>query len=113
MASGENVPTMFVDRDSDVAATGHGYDLLFEGEEEHSMKAIEKLRTKFDLVVEYKVGPEVGDDRQGLLLNRVITWIDGAILWEGDPRQVELLLADFGTQHVQDGPDPGSASDGR
>ena len=55
MKSGAAVPTAFYDAALDVTAVSHGDDLLFEADDEQGTAAIEKLRTRVDLVVKYKL----------------------------------------------------------
>ena len=100
MKSGAAIPTLFYDDIQDIAAVGHGDDLLFEAPEVQGIAAIERIRQRFDLVVKAKLGPGPGDNKEALLLNRVLTWTENngkqIVRWEADPRQVELLLAEVG-----------------
>ena len=58
--------------------------------------AVERLSTKFELEIKYKLGPDDKDDKQAMLLNRVITWTPEGIYWEADPWQIELVIAELG-----------------
>ena len=42
------------------------------------------------------LGPEAGDDKKASLLNRLLTWEDSRLLWECDPRQIDLAIAELG-----------------
>ena len=55
-----------------------------------------RLGKHFELVVKATLGPEVGDDKQASLLNRLLTWEDSRLLWECDPRQIDLAVAELG-----------------
>ena len=111
MISGASVPTLFYDAFRDIAAVGHGDDIMFEAPEVEGLEAIGKLGKRFDLVVKAKLGPEPGDSKEALLLNRVLTWaeVDGkqVVRWEADPRQLELLLAEVGCAQCKPQVSPG------
>ena len=35
-------------------------------------------------------------DKQACLFSRLLTWTEGGLLWECDPRQIELAIAELG-----------------
>ena len=108
MGSEKACPTIFYEAAMDLRACGHGDDIMFEGEVSHMELAVSRLESKFELEVKYKLGPEAGDDKQGLLLNRAISWCQEGIYWEADPRQVELLVAELGLVDAKSAPTPGT-----
>eukprot|EP00971_Amphidinium_carterae_P057384 1134660-Amphidinium_carterae.1 len=55
-----------------------------------------KLGERFELKVKAKIGPDENDDKNMVLLNRVLEWTDRGVYWESDPRHTELLLAEVG-----------------
>ena len=44
------------------------------------------------------LGPEAGDETSIVILNRVLEWRNGRTAIEADPRHVELILQEMGTQ---------------
>eukprot|EP00971_Amphidinium_carterae_P060274 1192760-Amphidinium_carterae.1 len=55
-----------------------------------------------DHVLAEGTGPEERDDKQCTLLNRVLLWTETGIVYEADPRHVELILAEAGTLHAKE-----------
>ena len=47
------------------------------------------------------------DDKSGMVLNRLITWERHQLLWESDPRQPELSIAELGLQDSKPRTSPG------
>eukprot|EP00971_Amphidinium_carterae_P130833 2591827-Amphidinium_carterae.1 len=48
------------------------------------------------------LGPEETDDKLCTLLNRVLLWTETGLVYEADPRHVELTLAETGTLHAKE-----------
>ena len=53
------------------------------------------------------LGPDSTDDREVSILNRVVRWDDGEILYEAEPRHVEKLPRDLGMENSKPLTTPG------
>eukprot|EP00971_Amphidinium_carterae_P101535 2009858-Amphidinium_carterae.2 len=73
-----------------VAAVLHGDDILAQG----TGPDLEKF--------EVSVKAEETDDKPCTLLNRVMLWTETGLVYEADPRHVELILAETGTLHAKE-----------
>ena len=51
-------------------------------------------------------GPEAGEEKSIVILNRVLEWRNEGIAIEADPRHVELILHEMGIQSEVMGPPP-------
>ena len=102
-----------------------GFKLVYHGDDiaavsdDDVLKAFHiTLSGSFEAKVIYLIGPEPGDDKEGLLLNRCISYTDEGIIWEADPRHTELVISELGLRgakgrnspgHRLSEPDPSSA----
>ena len=67
----------------------HGDDFLSEGPGENLKAMDDELRKSFALKTEV-LGGGAGDVQSIKVLNRQISWKDGEIHWEADPRHVDI-----------------------
>ena len=87
--AGEGSPCCFYRKRDDVACVVHGDDFTIEGPSE-SLKEIADAMTKFWLIkVRAVLGPELTDDKEVSILNRIVRWSEDCLLYEADPRHVE------------------------
>eukprot|EP00971_Amphidinium_carterae_P348030 6490283-Amphidinium_carterae.1 len=94
---GETTPCVFYVPGLDVSAVLHGDDILADGEQPSLLRFVEQLRQHFEVEVKATLGPEDKDDKEVLLLNRIVRWNpDNTISWEADPRHYEILIAELG-----------------
>ena len=56
------------------------------------------LRARYELTVGARLGPGPKDDKEGTVLNHVISWTSTGVEYEADPRQVELLAEELGLE---------------
>jgi hypothetical protein len=93
---GESSPCIFHDKKTGLKVVYHGDDVAVEGYAADIEDFTLKLGVHFELVVKATLGPEAGDDKRASLLNRLLTWEDTRLLWECDPRQIDLAIAELG-----------------
>ena len=93
---GESNPCLYHDPDRDLKTEFHGDDVVVEGYEEDLNWHTESLSKFFEITVKATLGPEPKDDKTATLLNRLITYKEEYTLWENDPRQIELAIAELG-----------------
>jgi len=77
----------------------HGDDFTTRGSKQN-LDAFEKLlREKYELKSGGRLGPGKSDDKQAMVLNRVVQWTDEGVTMEADPRQVEKVLHELGVDN--------------
>ena len=77
--------------------TVHGDDFASSA----STKNLEWLKKKFEAKFEVTaklLGPEVGQEREIRVLNRVIRWEAEGLVYEPDQRHVEMIVRGFGVE---------------
>ena len=65
------------------------------------------LESHYELRKGGRLGPGKDDQKAGLILNRVIRWIERGIEYEADPRQAEKLLEKTGLEGANSVATPG------
>ena len=75
----------------------HGDDFLSEGPGKNLEAMDAEMRKSFALKTEI-LGGDLGDTKSLKVLNRQISWKDGEIHWEADPRHVEILAKQLGME---------------
>ena len=84
-------PCCFHHHERDVSIVVHGDDLtaLVEGIDLDWYE--DALANFFELKLRARVGPEAEDDKEVRILNRILRLGDKGLLYEADPRHVEIL----------------------
>ena len=67
----------------------HGDDFTTRGSKRRLDEFEQALRGRYELKSGGRLGPGPEDDKQGMVLNRVIRWTAEGITMEADPRQGE------------------------
>ena len=69
-----------------------------------------EMRKAFSLETEI-MGGDHGDVKRLRILNRQLSWNDGEILWEADPRHLEILVEQLGLDGAKAVKTPGDKLD--
>ena len=88
----------------------HGDDFVSDGTDGSLRKMGLAMKKVFSLKTEI-LGGDQGDIRRVKLLNRQISWRDGEIALEADPRHVEILTAQLGLENAKAVKTPGDTND--
>ena len=91
-------PCCFYRASDDVSCVVHGDDFTFEGPPDALKEVTAGLQKVWLVKVRATLGPEPEDDKEVSILNRVIRWAEGSLLYEADPRHVEKLLKEAGLE---------------
>ena len=67
----------------------HGDDFTAAGPKPELDRFEATLKKSYELTVGGRLGPGPTDDKETIVLGRVIRWTDEGIEYEADPRQVE------------------------
>ena len=107
---GLSSPCSFFHQAWGIRTVVHGDDFLSEGSDESLKMMDTELRKSFALKIEM-MGRDFGDAQSLKVLNRQISWKDGEIHLEADPRHVEILARQLGMQDSTPVKTPGDKND--
>ena len=74
----------------------HGDDFTTRGSKRNLDMFEKLLRERYELKSGGRLGPGNGDDKQAMVLNRVVQWTEDGVTVEADPRQAEKVLYELG-----------------
>ena len=105
--TGRHSPCNFHHCQRNIAVTVHGDDFTSTGREADLRWLDRELRREFEMKTEF-LGPDVRRHKQQLrVLNRVLTWENGAITYEADQRHAEILIRELGLENSRPVATPG------
>jgi len=93
---GTSCTTIFHHPSRSLKCTVHGDDFTCLGPRSSMTWFEEQLGAKYEYTCGGRLGPGPTDDKEGMILNRVVRWSDNGIEWEADPRQSEKLVSECG-----------------
>ncbi len=76
MIQGSTQPCLFYDPVRQLELAYHGDDLAIVAEKEDILEFAEILFTVFEGSIKYMIGDEIGDDKEAVILNRIVTIVD-------------------------------------
>ena len=104
---GSASPCMFHHQERSLVSSVHGDDFTSAGPKKHLDWLEAELAKRYELSKGGRLGPGPTDDKEGLVLNRVIRWTDSGLEYEADPRQAEKLLEEMGLEGTNTVATPG------
>ena len=93
---GVSTPVSFYHPEKDISLVVHGDDFTFVGEHEHLDWVTKHMKGWYQLKVRARLGPEKGDDKQAVLLGRIVRWHEWGISCEADPKYRKRVLEALG-----------------
>ena len=108
---GASSPCAFFHAGWGIRTVVHGDDFLSEGPSENLKKMDREMRKTFSLKTEV-LGPDPGDVRAIKVLNRQISWKEGELHWEADPRHIEILAQQLNLTQAKPVKTPGDRAGG-
>jgi len=93
---GRSSPCLFYHPLKNLMCAVHGDDFTVRGAKRHLDDFEAELRRRYELKSGGRLGPGPDDDKQAMVLNRVVTWGPEGLTLEADPRQVEKVLLELG-----------------
>ena len=94
---GDACGVVFYEPTRDITVVCHGDDFTCVGEEEDLSWLAEQMRSWFEIKVRAIIGPDVGDDKEVVILGRVVRWKEWrGVEFEADPKHRQILLDHFG-----------------
>ena len=100
-------PCVFYHAERQLYSTVHGDDFTTAGSKRDLDWFESALDKYYELTKGGRLGPGDSDDKQGVILNRIIRWTPDGIEYEADPRQVERLLEETGLEGANPVSTPG------
>ena len=107
---GQSSPCSFYHEEWQIRIVVHGDDFLSEGPDASLRKMDTEMKKTFSLKTGL-LGGDPGDVQSIKVLNRQISWKDGEIYWEADPRHVEILTKHLGLGGASTVKTPGDKND--
>ena len=80
----------------DLHCVVHGDDFTCLGCDDSLNKYEAALKERFELKIKGRLGSTKEDDKDTRVLNRIVRIVEDGLLYEPDPRHVDLLLRDLG-----------------
>ena len=104
---GKSSPCVFWNPNTGVRCVVHGDDFTFAGTDEELDKCSKMMKEEYDVKIRGKLGPDKGDDKPITILNRCVEWGRDGILYEPDPRHVEIVVRELGLKDSKSVVSPG------
>ena len=89
---GNSVPTVFRHAKKEISGAVHGDDFTFLGYEEDLVELVKHLESWFELKVRATLGPEPKDDKEIVILGRLVRWEAGGIRIIPDRKYAESIM---------------------
>ena len=107
---GQASPCVFWNPSTGVRCVVHGDDFTFAGTDDELEKCANMMKAEYDVKIRGKFGPDKSDDKAITILNRCVEWTNQGILYEPDPRHVEILMNELGLKDSKSVVSPGVKS---
>jgi hypothetical protein len=92
---GLSTPVIYFHEARDIACEVHGDDFTFSAETEELEWIIEKMKVWFEVKVRGILGGGDRDEKEMVILGRVLRWESWGITYEADPKQSEKIFKTF------------------
>ncbi len=92
---GDASACVFHHKERNLRCSVHGDDLTTVGSKVNLDWFRRELEKRYELKEPHRIGPGPEDDKEALVLNRVVRWTAAGLEMEADPRQAEKLLRDL------------------
>ena len=89
-------PCTFYHKSKDLICVVHGDDFTILGWSTQLDWFWKQVQIKFEAKHRGRIGPDRNDEKEMRILNRIVTWTDEGIDYEGDQRHVEICMANLG-----------------
>jgi hypothetical protein len=93
---GTSCGVIFYHKGRDLSVVVHGDDFTLCGLEEDLWWLKELVESWFEIKVRAVLGWEVGDDKEVVILGRVVRWTREGLEYEADPKHRRMVLESFG-----------------
>ena len=94
--TGKASPCAFYHKGREIRVIVHGSDFTCLGWDQQLDWFREKIKERFEAKYRGRIGPGDKEGKEMRILNRIVTWTDEGIRYEGDQRHVEIGLEELG-----------------
>ena len=93
---GECCGVVFYHEERDIALAVHGDDFTFCADEEDLWWIRDLMASWFEIKVRATLGEDSYDDKEVMILGRIVKWKEGGLEYEADPRHRSEVMKYFG-----------------
>ena len=93
---GSASPNVFWHEQRGIRCSVHGDDFTSTGARPELDWLEAAIGERYEITIQPRMGPGRNDAKEGIILNRVVRWLDDRLEYEADPRQVERLVSECG-----------------
>ena len=93
---GVATPVAFHHRERGLSVVVHGDDFTFTGDDAALEWVLRHMKSWYQLKLRAKLGAGVKDDKEAVLLGRILRWHEWGITCEADPKYREKIMAELG-----------------
>ena len=97
-ARGVSTPVSFYHAGRGISLVVHGDDFTFTGYEEDLEWVAAQMKEWYQLKVRARLGPDAKDDKEAVLLGRILRWHEWGISCEADPKYRLRIMAALGLE---------------
>ena len=105
--TGDWITSAFVNLTRNIRVTIHGDDITSLGTEENLLWLKQQLETRYELKFGGLLGPDRGDVKDAMILNRLVHFDVDETTYESDPRHVQILLSELNLKDAKSVVSPG------
>ena len=106
--AGIATPCTFYNELRDIRAVVHGDDFTLVGSRKELDWFKSRIEGRFEIKYKGRMGPKKDDIKSVRILNRVISWKDYGVEYEGDQRHAEIIVKQMGLlENTKCAPTPG------
>ena len=91
----------------------HGDDFALCGLEDDLSLIVGDMKSWFKVEIQAMMGADEGDDKEVMILGRIVRWTNSGIEFEADKQHHEILLSKFGLERGSKGLVNKSDKDGK
>ncbi len=100
---GRASPCVFFHKERNIRVVVHGDDFTFSGMDADLTWIENLMKSWFEVKARARLGPEPDDDKEIVVLGRVVTWKDECIEYQADPKRRSIVREQFGFEEGSKG----------
>eukprot|EP00973_Karenia_brevis_P030247 4169084-Karenia_brevis.AAC.1 len=92
---GVSCGVVFYHRERDTSLVAHGDDFTFCGTDRDLKRVRKYMEEWYEIKVRAILCPEISDDKEVVILGKIVRWTDQGIEYEAEPKHRRIVLEDF------------------
>ena len=105
---GKTSPCTFYSKELDARLVVHGGDFTVLAQEHVIRYIADKMSERYKLKLRGALGPDSWDDRELVILDRIVRWQSDGIRYEPDPRHAEMIISQLNLHEARPVGSPGA-----